>query len=117
MMIRFARLISTTCVIWSITHTMAFGQAIQTAQNSASSQDIGGVWVGQMSENLPDGRVGHGSLYLRLKQSGADVSGVAGDSEATASPIENNENYLVAGDRPLLPTEEPWGGGWLIGCP
>jgi hypothetical protein len=89
MMIRIARLISAFCVIWSISVTMAFSQSTQTAQSSESGQDISGVWVGQMSENLPDGRVGHGSFYLRLKQSGTQVSGVAGENEGAASPIEN----------------------------
>jgi hypothetical protein len=89
-MIRYARLICATCAIWSMTATIAFGQAVQTSQSSAASQELSGVWVGQMSENLDDGRVGHSSLYLRLRQSGAQVSGVAGDSETTAaSPIEH----------------------------
>lgn len=61
----------------------------EDAPNFASSQGMSGVWDGQLSEKMADGRVGHSSLYLRLQQSGGQLSGVAGDSAATASPIEN----------------------------
>ena len=59
----------------------------QDAPSNADSQNVGGVWLGQLSEKMADGRVGHGSLYMRLRQSGDRVSGVAGDSEKSASPI------------------------------
>lgn len=61
----------------------------ENAPGFASSRDLSGVWRGELSENMPDGTVGHGSLYLRLRQSGDQMSGVAGDSEATLSPVEN----------------------------
>jgi hypothetical protein len=67
----------------------AVAAASQDTPGAANSQDIGGVWIGQLSEKMADGRVGHGSLYVRLRQKGADISGVAGDSAASASPIEN----------------------------
>lgn len=70
-------------------YNFALAAGPEDAPGFVSSQDISGVWLGQLSENLPDGRVGHGSLYLRLQQSPAQVTGVAGDREATASPIEN----------------------------
>jgi hypothetical protein len=75
-----------TCLIGS---NVALAAQRSDAPSFTSSQDFSGVWLGQLSENMPDGRVGHGSLYLHLRESGDQISGVAGDSEATVSPIEN----------------------------
>ena len=76
----------TTCLIG---YNSAHAAGREDAPGPASSLDISGVWLGQLSEKMPDGRVGHGSLYLRLQQEGDHISGVAGASRATASPIEN----------------------------
>lgn len=77
-----------TCLIG---YTFALGAQREGAPGAGTSADISGVWVGQLSEKMADGRIGHGSLYLRLRQDGTHISGVAGDTEASASSIENPE--------------------------
>jgi len=89
-------------------HNSALAVQREFAPDSASTRDISGVWIGQLSERLADGRVGHGTLYLRLQQSGAQISGVAGDRKKTTLSIEDvvlsgkHLNFLVTSSGLLL---------------
>jgi hypothetical protein len=65
--------------------------AKSSSTNAATGQaSINGVWAGEIIERDTDGNPkSHGTLYLRLEQSGNGIKGVIGENEASASPIES----------------------------
>ncbi|PYX94705.1 MAG: hypothetical protein DMG67_00905 [Acidobacteria bacterium] len=80
-------LLFATCVVG---YSFALTPGQDASQSSAAGQpNLSGVWTGRLEEKLPDGRVGHGSLYLRLQQSGDQITGIVGDTQTTTSPVEN----------------------------
>ncbi|HZR28199.1 MAG TPA: M56 family metallopeptidase [Terriglobales bacterium] len=84
-----------TCAVG---YNFALAAGREDAASSATGQpNVSGIWAGQLSEKLPDGRVGHGTLYLHLEQNGDKVTGVGGDTEAHATPMQNiilNGNHM-----------------------
>lgn len=55
-----------------------------------SAANISGTWTGKLIERDANGQqIHHGDLFLQLKQSGTEISGVIGEDEERATPIDN----------------------------
>lgn len=77
-------LLFATCVV-------GYSSALTPEHNASPAQtNLNGVWTGGIEERTPEGVVkGRSSLYLRLQEDAGKLSGVVGDTEAAASPVEN----------------------------
>jgi len=78
-----------TVVLLFVTCVASYNFALTPGDSGSQSSPAGrpnvsGVWTGNVSEKLPDGRIGHGALELHLEQNGDRVTG-----EANSEPIEN----------------------------
>jgi hypothetical protein len=71
-----------------VSYSFAFAPGDNASQGAAAPADVSGVWSGKLSEKLPDGRIGHGDLCLRLEQKGDKVTGVACNTEAHPEPLK-----------------------------
>lgn len=55
----------------------------------AQSRDVSATWTGQMQQKQDNGTVAHADLVFVLKQVDGQVTGKAGQTEASGRPIED----------------------------
>jgi beta-lactamase regulating signal transducer with metallopeptidase domain len=75
-------LLFATCLVG---YSFALTPGDSSSQSEGGRVNVSGVWHGTLSEKLPDGRVGHGTVCLRLEQNGDKVTGIGCDTEANAN--------------------------------
>jgi beta-lactamase regulating signal transducer with metallopeptidase domain len=84
-----ARLYLLGCLAVVSAASVAITSFALTVPANGSNGSVAGVWTGQFTDpHGPDGKTGHTPIYLRLAQSGAQITGVIGPNESGAVPIQ-----------------------------
>jgi hypothetical protein len=72
----------------------------------AQSANVSGTWTGEMQQKQDSGDVAHAALVFVLKQAAGQVTGKAGQTEASGQPIND---VKLQGDRLTFSATAPAG--------
>jgi hypothetical protein len=70
----------------------------------AQSVNVSGAWTGEMQQKQQSGDVAHAALFFSLKQNAGQITGTAGETEASGHAIKDAR---LEGDRLTFSTTAP----------